>query len=975
MWFWLLKPFFRNPRSRESGNVLLVVGMIASAVAVVGGKVMLDSTVQQRKVNQMAENSKRAKEIPGSAAMIAKALISLPPHVANNKPDEWLSGKPYETPENRPFLYPTPYVSGAIGGPAQMAASVASTGNPKAATNWDMTSVTGATTENGQTFSANVNVYTNDSARTSSSDIDTALSSGGQSVVEGGATIKRTKSVVNYRFRNCDSSGRSSATFSGRYCASALITSENHASAVKGIDAETVGANKAMVELGLIEPPPAPEILSIATSDNGPLRDGVPFSLVIRARGVAVGYKVMHTTDPLVTEVSNKSLPLNEPFEENVLTIPNVSGSASSLQAKFNDPCEDSVVITVTLKGIDGRDTTASQEFDIARNLVSCVPGSFSIRRRDDVPDKRTCSIELSKDSGIGSVKEIQLDQVNTTSGVSGSQIFGSPAFDSAGKWSFSSFACSQDRFTFDASLIRQTTCPTPSESRCTPSDVVVPELDPKCDTFSIARTANSMTDCTVTVNREPDSHYGVKVFIKDQEQTGGTWTGDRWEMTNYPCGMGSSTDYTAKLVKGSEESACAVSGSINISEVSWCAGIEILRSGATNCIMKLTKNPAASVASIKTIHRDTTVVTGGTWSGNVYTSPAFACPATTTNYQGFMTGIDDRKSSCGFDAPPDGPPLCGSLTAVRQTPTSTTCNVTMTKGAGSGPVNSAIINGGVISTANQSSYTTTASCPTSGGTITGSLNHSTLGAGPCAPFVVPPVLSCQSLTATRNPCNPTSCTVTLTKTGTSPATATIPSASSITQSGNVYTATNVSCPATGAVITGSLTDASGAAVSCTPVSVPAVGPSSTTTLSGVLANTRWWGGSTGGAAPPRDIFGGQWSGATALQLTSASGKALQRVFPGWGICGDSPVACPNQWRVTFLNGAGGVLGNANLAVNACITVPAGTTRAVVGFVDWENVFWDNEGCNGGSSCNWIQRRTCGGRTTNGCTFNFRLNK
>lgn len=658
MKFWLLKPFSRNPRTRESGNVLLVVGMIASAVAVVGGKVMLDRTLAQRKANQLAENVKRSKEIPGSAAMIAKALISLPPHVANNQPAEWLSGKPYAEPANRPILYPEPYVSGAIGSTAQMARSLGFTGNTKAATNWDMNGVADATTAgDGKTFSANVNVYTNDSARSSSGTISTALSS--NSTVDGSATLKRTKSVVNYRFRNCDASGRTSAAFTGRYCASALVTSENYASAQKGVDVKGAN-NKAMVELGLVETPPAPEILEITSADNASIEIGPPTSLVIRARGVATGYKVMHGTESLVTETSNISLPLNQAFAENSLTIQNINTSTPSLVAKRNDPCEDSVTISVTLKGIIDergvtRDVTEDKVFDIKRNLVSCVPGSFSIRRRDDVLDKRTCSIQLRRDSSPGTVKEIQLDQDNISSGVSGNQIFGSPVFDGAGQWSFSNFACSQDKFTFIASLARQTTCASPSVSLCTPQDVEVPELVPRCASFMIGRTPNSMTDCTVTVDRKPDSHYGVDVFVKNQRQTGGAWTGNRWEMTNYPCGAGASSNYEAKLVRGSEADGCP--GSLSVSENPWCVGVSGARPAPGKCTLSFTKNNAAAPTDITKIEREelvggsliTTVVTDSTWSGNVYTSPQFDCPGTQLSFQGFLTGNDSRRSSCGF--------------------------------------------------------------------------------------------------------------------------------------------------------------------------------------------------------------------------------------------------------------------------------------------------------------------------------------
>ncbi len=740
MKLWLSMPFSRNPRTRESGNVLLVVGMIASAVAVAGGKVMLDRTLAQRKANQAAESVKRSKEIPGSAAMVAKALISLPPHVANNKSGEWLNSKPYDVPDNRPILYPEPYVSGAPGSPAQMALSLGFTGNTKAATNWDMNGVADATVSgDGKAFSANVNVYTNDSSRSSSGAISTALS--GNSTVDGSSTLKRTKSVVNYRFRNCDSSGRSSATFTGRYCASALITSDNYASSAKGADVLSSAPNKAMVELGLVEPPPAPDITSIANGDNGPIRIGSPFSLVISARGVATGYKVMHGTESLVTETSNISLPLNQAFEENELTISNINGSAPSLLAKLNDPCEDSVTIAVTLKGIDGTEVTESQEFDIARNLVSCVPGSFSIRRRDDVSDKRTCSIQLSRDSAPGTVNEIQLAQDNVSSGVSGNQIFGSPVFDSNGDWSFSNFACSQDEFNFNASLVRQSTCPTPSMSLCTPTDVKVPELVPACDNFMIGRTPNSMTDCTVTVDRAPDSHYGVDVIVNDQVQTGGTWTGNRWEKTNYPCGAGASSNYEVKLVRGSQVDVCP--GSLSIAENPWCVGASVTRVSTTgNCTMSFTKNSAATTANITKIERDTNVVTGGTWSGNVYTSPQFSCPATQVSYQGFLTGNDNRRSSCGFAVVNLSPPVCGGLTATRPTPTSTTCNVTMTKGATSGSIATATLNGANMSPADQATYTTTVSCPlNTTTTVTGSLSNAS-GTASCPSVTIQPALN-----------------------------------------------------------------------------------------------------------------------------------------------------------------------------------------------------------------------------------------
>lgn len=727
-------PFRNSARARESGNVLLITGMLATAVAIAGGKVMLDRSLAQRKANQLAENNKRAKEIPGSAAMIAKALISLPPHVAGNKSIEWTSAKLESAATNRPMIYPIPYLSGTVGSSPQPATTVARTSAPQSGANWDMLNLANASGEAGAIFSASVNVYTNDSSRASAQDINSAIST--KTVASGSATIKRTKSVVTYSFRNCDINNQSSATFTGRYCASAVITSDSYASVVKGNDTATGAVNKVAVELGGIEPPPPPLIKSVSTSDNGPLRKNTNFSLVVKATGVATGYTVKYGAAVLAQE-SNKRLSLAHLYETRELVIPNINSSA--LSPAFDDPCQSSVVLDVTLDGITGIDPTFSQSFDLAKNLVSCVPSSFNVTRIGS--DQRTCKIELKRDFGTGTVKKVTLAQKNETTGVviNPAPSFSSPSFDAGGNWSTTSYPCSQDGFTFSGVLERQSSCPVPSVSVCTPNKVLVPELKPNCDSFSIVRNAGSKNLCTAIVNRSPHSHWGVQVSLNSQTQTGGVWTGNQWKMTNYACGE-AATIFSATLVKGAEVSPACASTTNEIKAFEWCerSSTKVTRVGNTaKCTISMTKNAAALPADITTKIRDGVAMTGGNWVGHVWTSPPFDCGLGQTSYVGSFKGSDGKISSCGPAVLMARPPVCSNLTVGPPKGSPTSRDVTITKGATSGPVSSAVVNGIEISTQDSATYTTSVPCPVTGCTITASLVNNT-GTANCPVKVVP---------------------------------------------------------------------------------------------------------------------------------------------------------------------------------------------------------------------------------------------
>jgi hypothetical protein len=748
--FW---PFSRSGREWESGNVLLLTGMIATATAVAGGKVMLDRTLAQRKASQLAENTKRAKEIPGSAAMIAKALISLPPHVSGNKSLEWTSDKLQSVPKNRPRIYPIPYTSGTVGGPAQPATAVSQSATPESGANWKMPKVENTSKEGGAILSAQVYVYTNDSSRTATQDVNSAISS--KSVAGGSETIKRTESLVTYSFRNCDEDNRSSPTFTGRYCASAIIKTDNYVSSVKGKDTATGTTNKVAVELGGIEPPPPPVIESVSTSDNGPLRKNTKFSLVVKATGVATGYTVTYGGTELATTWPNKlnkseprphqRLTLDHLYEKRELVISDISSSA--LNAVFDDPCVNSVTLNVTLHGITGPDPTFPQSFDVVKNLVSCVPNSFFVSRVG--ADQRSCSFELKKDNGSGTVKSVAITQKNNSTNAVTSHTFASPSFASNNKWTnptSPAFVCSEDSLTFSGALERESSCPTPSISQCTPTNVNIPELLPVCSTFSAGRTPGTLTECTLTIDRAPNSHSVVDIFVNNTLQTGGNWSGNKWTMTNYSCGLGASS-FTARLARGTNSVPCG-SESVNVSAISWCnpnsTFVKRVPGDPSKCTMRLTKNSNAAVADITSKKVSTTTlaastsITGGTWATHEWTSPQFNCPLGQTSYLGSLTGKDNRVSECGWSVLPSEPPVCGDFNFTRPTPTSTTCNLTMKKGLDSGPITEARLNGGVMSPADQDTYTTTVQCPlNSSTTVTGSLTNAR-GTVTCGPATVP---------------------------------------------------------------------------------------------------------------------------------------------------------------------------------------------------------------------------------------------
>lgn len=761
MKFWL--PFKDRAPSGEAGNMLLITGLMASALAVTGGKVMLDRSIAQRKANQMAQSMKQAKEIPGSAAMIAKALISLPPSVASNISVEWTTPKLVSTPTNMPLIYPIPYVSGVIGSPALPAISVDKTVEPPAGANWDNFNVTGTTSTLGVFASASVNIYANDSARATSNDINTAIA--GRAVAGGSATIKRTKSVVTYSFRNCTAAGVTSISFTGRYCATATIDSPNYASDKKGSDSASAVSNKGVAQLGLVTPPPAPLCGAVSTPGNAKVRSGDAFSLNVNATGVAIGYRV-ELISPAETLASSGTVPITLPFDHPSLPrLHTISGiPTSGVTSALNQPGVSEMALHVVLIGIDRSETTCNAVVQLDKPIVVCEPGSFSVSRTG--ADLRTCNISLRKDNGMGVVKQVQVVQTNTRTGASSTST--PPENFTSNNWSttFLSPKCEQDSLTFTASLIREYPLGTPvAPSQCSPQQSIA-ELPPKCDqkiannpAYTIGRVPHpplsNLLNCNVTVERTPDSHTDAKVWIDGADKdSSGTWASNVWT-GQVPCAA-SATTMRAELRKGPSASACWNKPIVTVDPAAQCVAnstaVYRMSANLSQCYVTLKRIGGSS--QFVDVKIDGAIKPGG-WTGLDWRSNNFSCSLGTETYVATLTGANGVPSSCGAATIPAQPPVCASLAAARTSPTSPTCNVTMTKGSGGGAVTSAIVNNSTFSTADQTTYNTTTPCATGGATITGSLSNSG-GVGSCPSATVAPgvcISSFQQCTGTAETC------------------------------------------------------------------------------------------------------------------------------------------------------------------------------------------------------------------------------
>ena len=378
---------------KESGNVALTLSIIIAAGSVITLKTMADRSISLLKSSQRSENMDRAREVPRSATAIAQSLVTLPIAVLQNKATKWTTPEIIKNKSNMPVLYPVPYLSGTNFGPAAPANKLIVASPPSSYTNlnYDASDVT-------LLAKGTVKLFVNDASRAKEDQISATYKTPA-TLTRGKTGVSRTTSLAEFNFRNCsrDINGNlvDSPTFTGLYCASALITSDSYATEKKGGEKTVTGQNKGLAQLGALEPPPAPSCTKIATNldkQNIKIAGNQTLNVNVTASGVVTGYRVILRQQPsgsvtsvfpltFGTPISNPlrektifdsgttpiATPWNSPIGSNIsANIPNASFDTMALADQDNFEVYKPVQIIIALKGAD-------------QSEIQCAPQIFRL--------------------------------------------------------------------------------------------------------------------------------------------------------------------------------------------------------------------------------------------------------------------------------------------------------------------------------------------------------------------------------------------------------------------------------------------------------------------------------------------------------------------------------------------------------------------------------------------------------------------
>lgn len=365
---------------KDSGNLALTLSIIIAAGSMITLKTMADRSISLLKSSQRSENMDRAREVPRSATAIAQSLVTLPINVLQNKATLWTTSKLIANNSYMPVLYPVPYLTGTNFGPAASANKLLVASPLKSYTNLnydasDMTLLAKGT----------VKLFVNDASRSNEDQVSATYKTPAN-LTRGKAGVSRTASLAEFNFRNCsrDTNGNlvDSPTFTGLYCASALITSDSYATDKKGGAKTVTGQNKGLAQLGALEPPPAPSCTKIVTNldnQNIKIAGNKTLHVNVTASGVVAGYRVILRQQPRksVTSILPLSFggtilnplretilfdsgttpiatPWNSPIGSNISSsIPDASLDTMALADKDNFEVYKPVQIVIALKGAD----------------------------------------------------------------------------------------------------------------------------------------------------------------------------------------------------------------------------------------------------------------------------------------------------------------------------------------------------------------------------------------------------------------------------------------------------------------------------------------------------------------------------------------------------------------------------------------------------------------------------------------------
>ena len=407
---------------KDSGNLALTLSIIIAAGSIITLKTMADRSISQLKSSQRSENMDRAREVPRSATAIAQSLVTLPITVLQNKATLWTTPNIIAKKSYMPVLYPVPYLSGTNFGPATPANKLIATSPPSSYTNLNYDA-----SDKTLLAKSTVKLFVNDASRSTEDQISSTYKTPAN-LTQGKAGVSRTTSLAEFNFRNCsrDVNGNlvDSPTFTGLYCASALITSDSYATDKKGGAKTLTGHNKGLAQLGALEPPPAPSCTKIVTNlddQNIKIAGNQTLNVNVTASGVVAGYRVILRQQPSgsVTSVFPLTFgaPISNPLREKILfdsgttpiatpwnspigskissNIPNVSFDTMALADQDNFEVYKPVQIVIALKGVD-------------QTEIQCAPKVFRLTPVD-------CQASIKRVSAVDKRCVLTVSNIGTT--------------------------------------------------------------------------------------------------------------------------------------------------------------------------------------------------------------------------------------------------------------------------------------------------------------------------------------------------------------------------------------------------------------------------------------------------------------------------------------------------------------------------------------------------------------------------------
>ena len=371
-----------------NGSSSIITVLVLASAGLVSVGYLLDRSTSAVKMAKLGEQKNQAAQAPMSAAVIARQLVS--PGVEDASP-LWNTSDLRSNPDYVPRIYVDPYVASQ--------AVIDGSQSPNA--NWTVMETSPLSSYNNYSWDSSlfaaqkiIKIFTIDANLMSPQSIQDLFTKIQLNSPDISTTLNmpRTTSTVKYTASNCDSSGKSSASWTGYYCVGADITSTDNsvAGSANGV--------KNTFSFGLLQPPPLPRCDGV----TGPSTwtRGTDVIATVKATGVVTGYKISTKPDAgdsiVVADVSGTYTAANglrTSADVGPIRIPTTDIAAF--------PDNQTVNLSVELQSPTGSSVTCPTELALTPPPQTMAPKcSFSVLPQRTALGAATCNMTVTNSGG-----------------------------------------------------------------------------------------------------------------------------------------------------------------------------------------------------------------------------------------------------------------------------------------------------------------------------------------------------------------------------------------------------------------------------------------------------------------------------------------------------------------------------------------------------------------------------------------------